>query len=121
MPVVKKLEKCISTPATGLESRMQEVEKSVKYLSMSGTSEAQGATGGAAPPEALCKEVMNLDACMDSLEQQVQTQERQLDILTSWAGTMYHAHGSLRKQVQFNTSKHHSNDLIVGGIYEYSK
>ena len=28
---------------------------------------------------------------------------------------------AVKKQVQFNTSKHHTNDLLVGGIYEYKK
>ena len=31
---------------------------------------------------------------------------------------MFQDHQSLQKQVYFNTSKHHANELIVGGVHE---
>ena len=41
--------------------------------------------------------------------------------MVAWAGSLQRSQNSIHKQVQFNTSKHHANDLLVGGIYEYKK
>ena len=55
------------------------------------------------------------------VEKQVQGQEATLDLVVAWAGSLQRAQNSIHKQVQFNTSKHHANDLLVWGIYEYKK
>ena len=116
VPAVKALERNISNPSTGIEPRLQEVERSVKTLALT-----QGSGSGEGAPEALCQEVLKLDERIELLEQRSEVQESNMDLLTAWAGTMYRAHASLKKQVQFNTSKHHNTDLVVGGIYEYQK
>ena len=58
---------------------------------------------------------------LDLLEQCAESNDAELDLLSSWANTMHRALNALKKQVQFNTSKHHNNHLLVGGIYEYKK
>ena len=47
--------------------------------------------------------------------------EFEVGMLASWADVMYKDHHSLQKQVQFNMSKVHANDVLVGAVFEFKK
>ena len=55
---------------------------------------------------------------VDELENHLVVAEQKGQIVLDWADTMYRDHRSLQKQVWFNTSRHHANEVIVGGIAE---
>ena len=44
--------------------------------------------------------------------------EFQTQVLLHWADTMFKDHKSLQKQVDYNASRTHENELIVGGMVE---
>ena len=63
----------------------------------------------------------SLDQRLTALESKVAKHDFDVSVLTNWADIMYKDHRSLQKQVFFNTSRTHANDLLIGGIYEFKQ
>ena len=116
LPIVKTVDKKVKE----IEPRLSTVEKKLNALHVkkvtgaSGKSESVVEGASAEVTEELLQRV-------NTLETRAHETDQKMDIMISWAGTMYKSHNNLKKQVLFNTAKHHSNDLLVGGIYEYPR
>ena len=117
VPVITNLKNTVGDRKSGLVRRVNEVEASIQKLStqtrvVPPPSEGENQVNSESPE--LIRRLYNV-------EKQVQGQEATLDLVVAWAGSLQRSQNSIHKQVQFNTSKHHANDLLVGGIYEYKK
>ena len=103
---VTDIEGTLATPTSGLCDRVSEVERKLQ-----GTATVQASTA----------EIPDLADRLLKLESKVAQNESDLSIITAWADTMYKEHRSLLKQVLFNTSRSHANELLIGGIFEFKK
>ena len=117
VPQLKQVEKKVKE----LEPRLATVESKLKKLKVQKSENAEGGADAVLVEVPNTEAVDNLQTRMEVLERRANASDKSMDILVSWAGTMHRSHANLQKQVLFNTAKHHSNDVLVGGIYEYRK
>ena len=132
---VSNLEESINTDRLGLRDRLGALEtlvknpvdglvpKVTKLLSVPQgvhrTRAATAATGSDMPVSDVNTAQFNsLNARVLDLERKVADSEFQSQVLLNWADNMYKDHKSLQKQVNFHDAKHHTNELIVGGVAE---
>ena len=118
VPVIEGLKRQIEGRKSGLITRVTEVEDSLHKLSSQGHRVYSQQGEQDLDIDANAPEVIQ---CLQQVEQQVLEQETTMDLVVAWAGALQRSHAAVKKQVQFNTSKHHTNDLLVGGIYEHKK
>ena len=123
---VEVLEVALKDPSFGLVTRLNTVEGTLKASS-------GGASGGADVGKTSTTQIVSMPSTGDSfqmrtlqqkvnqLENRLEESEFQQKVLLGWADTMFKDHTSLQRQVNFNTAKHHANEVIVGGIYESKK
>ena len=52
------------------------------------------------------------------LEKHMDDAEFQSQVILHWADSMHHDLHSVQKQIDFHSSKHHVNEVNIGGIYE---
>ena len=108
---VMQLETSITDPVSGFKPRIELLEKSV----VSGIVDT---AGGAAVDNTTLQQ---LRTQVNTLEKCLNTTQFESKVLLSWADTMFKDHKSLQRQVFFNTFRSHSQEVIVGGIYEHKK
>ena len=73
------------------------------------------------PPSAstaTTQSVSSLVQKTNELEKRMDRNEFQTQVLLHWADTMFKDHKSLQKQVDYNASRTHENELILGGMVE---
>ena len=103
------LEATVNSTDSGLVDRVKKLEsKAAQLPSIIGTGAASSDTGP-------------LQVQVNDLTNRLTENEFKTKILLDWADTMYKDHLSLQREVQFNTSRHHSSEVVVGGIVEYKK
>ena len=115
-PVIDRLQKTVERSGTGLVSRVAAMEESIKKLSTGSAASVYQPTDvelDEGTPELLRR--------LHAVELRSIGNENTLDVVVAWAGALERSQNAMKKQMQFNTSKHHTNDLLVGGIYEYKK
>ena len=78
---------------------------------------AAGPVSAAVPAET-STDTKALRGTINDLESRLGKVEFQNTVVLDWADTMYKDHKSLQRQVAFNTSKQHANEVIVGGAAE---
>ena len=116
VPMIKNL---TTTVVNDVEPRLKKVEntlKKVKFTPNDDGSKIATLTGAVGVDSDAFDDLQDR---VEILERKAEMAAKKSNILTSWAGTMHRAHDSLKKQVRFNTAKHHANEVLVGGIYEH--
>ena len=102
-------------------SRIEKLENAVKKGLNSNSIAGAGAPQYVIANKEEARLVNQLITKTNDLEKRMGEIEFKNSVLTNWADTMFQDHHSLQRQVNFNTSKHHANEVIVGGIYEAKK
>ena len=115
VPTIKKVDKKVAA----IEPRLAKVESTINHLQACPSPITEG-PGAATTSQHLSSFITDdMQHRVEALECKVDNNDKAMDVLVCWAGTMQKSHAHLKKQVQFNHAKLHSNDLLVGGIYEY--
>ena len=117
LPIVRTVDKKVKD----IEPRLSTVENKLNALHVKKVTGPDGEAETALVGGASAEVTEELLQRVDTLENRAQETDQKMNIMITWAGTMYKSHNNLKKQVLFNTAKHHSNDLLIGGIYEYPK
>ena len=128
MDKVQALEDSIITHGTGLKPRVSDLEIKVRQLDndikkkvptkITAIQSTSTSTSGLRQPQ----QPPSLNAQqLAKFEQRLLLQESNMQLLTAWLHTMYRDHCALQKEVYFNKSKLHNNELLVGGIAEAKK
>ena len=135
-PRVKSLEQVVLAPGTGLQDRvtvlandianasnglrprLDQLEVSVQQLHTQQSAPSSGVNAGVNAGQISAVDFQALQKRVSELETIAATQKQDVILLSNWADVMHKDHFSLQRQVQFNTAKHHANDVLVGGIAE---
>ena len=119
-PRVKTLEKYVTNikKIPNMETRLTKVEKAVQDATDNLPLQNMVIQGNTPENTILQCSVVK---CLEEVEKKSIVHTNTLDMVVAWAGAMQRAQWSVQKQVHFNTSKHHQNDIVVGGIYEYNR
>ena len=115
--IVSDLEGAIEDPVSGLKPRVTVIEQAFSKV-QSIPSTKGNPTLSQVAAEATALKINDLQIKVNDLEGRLATTEFQSQVVLHWADTMFSDHKSLQRQVNFNTAKHHTNELIIGGIYE---
>ena len=112
---METLEEVVLKTGTGLEDRVKDLETAVNHPA-TGLVAATDPTPQSSSIDSA--QYHRLTQWVTDLENKFAKSQFEMQVLLSWADNMYKDHQSLQKQVNFHDAKHHSNELIVGGVYE---
>ena len=104
LDMVADLRDLVNDPEDGIVARVERLETDTPFLDSTTATHSHSET--------------DLRRRIHELETRLVVAEQKGQIVLDWADTMYRDHRSLQKQVWFNASKHHANEVIVGGIAE---
>ena len=113
-PRVKTLEKYVTNikKIPNMETRLTKVEKAVQDATENLPLQNMVIQGNTPENTILQRSVVRH---LEEVEKKSIVHTNTLDMVVAWAGTMQRAQWSVQKEVRFNTSKHHQNDIVVGG------